>query len=519
MGDEGVASAPPTVGQRVYLAGTGQWWTGRHFGAVVVDVRGSDGTVKVRYTDGGFKRFELEEFWSLASALDYDAELDSWQVGQHVYIAGTGRWWAGSSFGVRIVDVRRSDSMLKVQYSDGGFKRFMVEELSALVTEQQAAPRKYEEWGNSFREGHTSQSPRLHGGVVLPSRRRDPERTAGPEENAGALAAREDEFLSLRSLLAEATSRWDHVEAHRMQGLIVKELGNPGPADPPPPREVEAARSVFGLALQQSLDRALGAGLAGAMAMTLQVGSLMWLRTTMNHQYRYGASMRQAVSTLFAEGGVPRFYRGLGPALLQGPLLRFGDTATNAGVLAFFDGMDMGWCPAWLKTVFASSLVAAGRTALLPVDTLKTIMQVEGKGGIPMLVAKWNRKGARVLFHGSAASSAAAFVSHYPWFVVFNTMNDHIPNYSERPRQLVRNAEIGFCASICSDTVSNSLRVIKTCRQAGDLGYGAIVRNVIQADGVGGFFVRGLTTRITANGISGISFSVLYKMFEEQLAH
>ena len=75
----------------------------------------------------------------------------------------------------------------------------------------------------------------------------------------------------------------------------------------------------------------------------------------MNYQYRYGMSMRQALSTLYAEGGVPRFYRGLGPALFQGPLLRFGDTATNAGVLAFFDGMDMGWCPVWLKTLYNHS--------------------------------------------------------------------------------------------------------------------------------------------------------------------
>ena len=30
-------------------------------------------------------------------------------------------------------------------------------------------------------------------------------------------------------------------------------------------------------------------------------------------------------------GGIPRFYRGLLPALVQGPLSRFGDTAANTG--------------------------------------------------------------------------------------------------------------------------------------------------------------------------------------------
>lgn len=52
-------------------------------------------------------------------------------------------------------------------------------------------------------------------------------------------------------------------------------------------------------------------------AMPMQVVTLMWLRTTINYQYRYGTSTSVALKTLYAEGGVPRFYRGLGPALLQ----------------------------------------------------------------------------------------------------------------------------------------------------------------------------------------------------------
>ena len=57
----------------------------------------------------------------------------------------------------------------------------------------------------------------------------------------------------------------------------------------------------------------------------------MWLRTTINYQYRYGTTTGQALRTLYKEGGIPRFYRGLLPALVQGPLSRFGDTAANAG--------------------------------------------------------------------------------------------------------------------------------------------------------------------------------------------
>ena len=58
--------------------------------------------------------------------------------------------------------------------------------------------------------------------------------------------------------------------------------------------------------------RALGGGVAGALAGVVQVLSLMWLRTTMNYQYRYGTSMCDAMQTLYAEGGMWRFYQGVG---------------------------------------------------------------------------------------------------------------------------------------------------------------------------------------------------------------
>ena len=49
----------------------------------------------------------------------------------------------------------------------------------------------------------------------------------------------------------------------------------------------------------------------------LQVVMLMWLRTTMNYQYKYGTSTLVALKTLYAEGGIPRFYQGMLPALIQ----------------------------------------------------------------------------------------------------------------------------------------------------------------------------------------------------------
>eukprot|EP00624_Nannochloropsis_granulata_P005845 evm.model.NODE_41771_length_14365_cov_26.770136.1 len=50
--------------------------------------------------------------------------------------------------------------------------------------------------------------------------------------------------------------------------------------------------------------------------------------------------MRVALKTLYADGGIPRFYQGLLPALVQGPASRFGDTAANAGVITLLDSFE-----------------------------------------------------------------------------------------------------------------------------------------------------------------------------------
>lgn len=69
-----------------------------------------------------------------------------------------------------------------------------------------------------------------------------------------------------------------------------------------------------------ALKAALGGGLSGAMAMIIQVITLMPLRTVMNYQYRFGGTMIGSIKLLFNEGGYGRYYAGLGPALFQGPI-------------------------------------------------------------------------------------------------------------------------------------------------------------------------------------------------------
>lgn len=81
----------------------------------------------------------------------------------------------------------------------------------------------------------------------------------------------------------------------------------------------------------------------------------------------------EAMRHLYAEGGILRFYRGIGPALIQGPASRFGDTAANAGVLALMESYDSTrGLPIGVKTFCASLSAATWRLVLMPVDATKT---------------------------------------------------------------------------------------------------------------------------------------------------
>jgi hypothetical protein len=112
--------------------------------------------------------------------------------------------------------------------------------------------------------------------------------------------------------------------------------------------------------------RGLGGGLPGALAGMVQVVSLMWLRTIINYQCRYGTTFVQALKTLLNEGGVARLYRGVTFALLQAPLARFVSTAANDGVDSFLASFS--WTENWgpgRKTVVASIFVGLWRMILM----------------------------------------------------------------------------------------------------------------------------------------------------------
>jgi len=236
----------------------------------------------------------------------------------------------------------------------------------------------------------------------------------------------------------------------------------------------------------------------------------------MNYQYRYGTTTTEAIHTLYTDGGWKRYYQGLTAALIQGPLSRFGDTAANAGIIALLQSNTyMKNLHPLVQTVFASLAAAAFRMVLTPVDTVKTTLQTQGRSGMAILRARIKRYGIATLWYGAIATAAATFVGHYPWFGTYNHLDATLPTAHTLFQKLARSAFIGFVASVVSDSISNSLRVVKTYRQVNEtrIGYWAAAQAVIAVDGLRGLFGRGLKTRILANGLQGLMFSVLWKLF------
>lgn len=264
--------------------------------------------------------------------------------------------------------------------------------------------------------------------------------------------------------------------------------------------------------------RALGGGVAGAIAMGAQVTSLMWMRTVMNYQYRHGSDMTSAFKSLYREGGLLRFYRGYWAAIAQAPLARFGDTAANTGALALLDSFESTRkLDVASKTAVASVSAGLFRILLMPIDSVKTSMQVQG--GMKPLLDKIRTSGPTVLWHGSLAASGATMIGHFPWFATFNLLNEKIPRGRTTLERLGRSAVIGFTASVVSDTISNSARVVKTVRQTYEtpISYWKTVQVVVEKDGVMGLMGRGLKTRLLANGMQGLLFTVLWRLIDEKI--
>ena len=122
----------------------------------------------------------------------------------------------------------------------------------------------------------------------------------------------------------------------------------------------------------------------------------------MNYQYRYGTGTMAAIRTLYSQGGVGRFYKGVEFAVIQGPLSRFGSTAANDGVNTLLASLSFsqGWGAA-RSTFVASLVVGLWRILLMPIDTCKTVLQVDSTTGFKNLIRKVRAGKIGVLYQGA----------------------------------------------------------------------------------------------------------------------
>ena len=214
------------------------------------------------------------------------------------------------------------------------------------------------------------------------------------------------------------------------------------------PKEEKKEVEPLSVVLKRAGKKALGGGIAGALAMVAQVALLMWMRTVMNYQHANGLSTMEAIAALYAEGGITRLYQGWQVALLQAPVSRFGDTAANAGMLALCAGIT--WMPEGVKTFFASWAAAGFRIFITPMDAFKTTLQVHGPAGLTLLTERIASEGVLTLWSGALATAFATFAGHYPWFVTNNYLEAKIPAPSKDKvvTTMFRRAFIGLCSSV-----------------------------------------------------------------------
>lgn len=275
------------------------------------------------------------------------------------------------------------------------------------------------------------------------------------------------------------------------------------------------------------LGRVLGAaaqsGVAGGVSMILNVFAFMWLRTTVNYQQAHVAvGTMEALRALYSDGGVLRFYRGLAPALLQGPLCRFGDTAANAGIATLLrDSHRANDSMRAIVVTACAALVSAGwRLLITPIDTVKTSLQVSGDDAGARLWRKIERHGPCVLWDGGYGAAIASAIGYVPWFLTYNTLDAALPAArAHSVGYVVRHAALGLSASVVSDVCSSGARVVKVVKQTStsQLSYRDALEHVIRVEGTAGLF-RGLGTKLVANALQACLFSVVWRLLRDAMA-
>ena len=227
--------------------------------------------------------------------------------------------------------------------------------------------------------------------------------------------------------------------------------------------------------------------------------------------------MADAFRTLYAQGGVKRFYTGVFPTVLHVTLCRFGDTTANGLAIAYVPTDSLA-----VKTLAASVGGGSWRACLLPLETVRANMQVRGKGGMAVVQSRFAAGGFRALYAGAAASFTAGVLGHFPFFFTVNWISQAVPLTEDASllQKLGRNGGMGFLAAMCSDVATNGFKIIATNKQTNkmNVSYYDTAKKIVRRDGLPALVTRGLKTRMIGNGLQGAMFVVLWKGIEERIS-
>jgi len=156
----------------------------------------------------------------------------------------------------------------------------------------------------------------------------------------------------------------------------------------------------------------------------------------------------------------------------------------------------------------------------MPIDTCKTVLQVDSRDGFKNLMHKVRAGKINVLYQGALALIASSMISYYPWFYSYRVLSESDLVAAAFAPGLVKNAFIGFSASVVSDVVSNGIRVIKTTKQSMGsrhaVSYGEAISLILAEDGWRGLLGRGLKTRIFGNALQSVLFTIVWRGLAER---
>ena len=66
-----------------------------------------------------------------------------------------------------------------------------------------------------------------------------------------------------------------------------------------------------------------------------------------------------------------------------------------------------------MEVVVAAFVVGMFRMMLMPIDTCKTVLQIESGKGFATLMAQVRRGNVHLLYSGALANALSSFISHY----------------------------------------------------------------------------------------------------------